>query len=84
MKETDPLISVYKGRMNFQKAHFALIDHEDTMVATVFKVTQPNGEEFILKICSRAGDYFREASFFESFSWEDSDSPHYSADFSKG
>ena len=67
MKETDPLISVYKGRMNFQKAHFALIDHEDTMVATVFKVTQPNGEEFILKICSRAGDYFREAYFLNHF-----------------
>jgi hypothetical protein len=40
MKETDPLISVYKERMNFQKANFALIDHEDAMVAMVFKVTR--------------------------------------------
>ena len=46
----------YRERTGLQKAHFALIDHEDAMVATVFKITQPNGEEFILKICSRNGD----------------------------
>ena len=67
MRETDPSISLYKERLNLQKAHFALIDHEDAMVATVFKITQPNGQEFILKICSRVGDYLREAYFLNHF-----------------
>lgn len=57
------LISLYKERLNLQQAKFDFIDHEDAMVATVFKITQPNGEEFILKICSRKGDYLREAYF---------------------
>jgi hypothetical protein len=63
----DSLISRYKHQLNFPAAHFTLIDHEDAMVATVFKVTQPNGEEFILKICSRTGDYLREAYFLNRF-----------------
>lgn len=63
----DSLISLYKHRLNLLAAHFTLIDHEDAMVAMVFKVAQPNGEEFILKICSRTGDYFREAYFLNHF-----------------
>ncbi len=63
----DFLISLYKHRLNLPEAQFTLIDHEDAMVATVFKITQPNGEEFILKICSRAGDYLREAYFLNYF-----------------
>ena len=62
-----PLISRYRELANLQEAHFVLIDHYDAMVATVFKVTQPNGEEFILKICSRTGDYFREVYFLNHF-----------------
>lgn len=64
----DPLISRYKELTSLQRADFVLIDHEDAMVATVFKVTQPNGEELILKVCSRAGDYFRESYFLHHFS----------------
>src|SRR5579863_8054740 len=63
----NPLISRYRELASLQEAHFVLIDHEDAMVATVFKITQPNGEEFILKICSRTGDYFREAYFLHHF-----------------
>lgn len=29
MRKTDLSISVYKERLNLQKAHFALIDHEE-------------------------------------------------------
>ena len=58
---------IYKERLKISKAQFTLIDHEDAMVATVYKVTQPGGEEFILKICSRSGDYFREAYFLNHF-----------------
>lgn len=63
----DHLISRYRELASLQEAHFVLIDHEDAMVATVFKVTQPNGEECILKICSRTGDYLREAYFLNHF-----------------
>lgn len=62
------LISIYKERLNLQKAKFTFIDHEDAMVATVFKVTLENGQHLILKICSRIGDYLREAYFLNLFS----------------
>jgi len=56
-------IAHYQQRFHLQDAHFTLIDHEDAMVATVFKITKPSGEELILKICSRPGDYLREVYF---------------------
>lgn len=59
----DDVISVYKERLQLKKAHFAYIDHDDAMVATVFKVTLENDDHLILKICSRTGDYLREAYF---------------------
>lgn len=60
-------ISVYQKQLNLQNAHFSLIDHDDAMVAIVYKITQPNGKHLILKICSRSGDYFREAYFLDHF-----------------
>lgn len=65
---TDDAISTYKERLNLQKAHFSYIDHEDAMVATVFKITIENSKDLILKICSRKGDYLREAYFLNHFS----------------
>ena len=61
------LIAVYRQQLHLQKAHFSHIDHEDAMVATVFKVTEPDGKQLILKICSRSGDYFREVYFLKHF-----------------
>lgn len=46
----DPLIQLYKNQLSLSKAHFIRIDHKDAMVATVFKIVQPNSEESILKI----------------------------------
>jgi Ser/Thr protein kinase RdoA (MazF antagonist) len=66
-EDTDALISLYKELMGLQEAHFALIDHEDAMVATVFKVMMPNGFPLVLKICSRASDYEREVYFLKHF-----------------
>lgn len=62
-----PLLPLYKERLNLQHAEFIFIDHEDAMVATVFKVILENGEHLILKICSRTGDYLREAYFLNHF-----------------
>ncbi len=62
-----PLIPLYKERLNLQHAEFTFVDHDDAMVATVFKVTLENDKHLILKVCSRIGDYLREAYFLSHF-----------------
>jgi hypothetical protein len=57
--KTDAL-NFYKQCLNLQEATFLRIDHEDAMVAIVFRLTKPNGEQFVLKVCDRPNDYFRE------------------------
>lgn len=57
----------YQQVLNFQDAIFSLINHEDAMVATVYKITKPNGKQFILKISERPNDYFREVLFLKQF-----------------
>lgn len=61
------LIALYKQRLNLQGATFLLIEHEDAMVAIVYKITMPSGNHFILKICSRTEDYLREIYFLNYF-----------------
>lgn len=57
------LLPRYKQILNLQTATFSLIEHEDAMVAIVYKITQPNGKELILKICERTPHYLREIYF---------------------
>lgn len=57
----------YRKRLNLQSSTFSRIDHEDASVATVYKITQPNGAELILKICPRANDFLREIYFLKQF-----------------
>jgi Ser/Thr protein kinase RdoA (MazF antagonist) len=64
----DDVILAYKERLHLQKAQFTFIDHEEAMVASVFKVTLETGKHLILKVCSRRGDYLREAYFLNHFS----------------
>jgi aminoglycoside phosphotransferase (APT) family kinase protein len=61
----DNLIELYQQRLNLQKATFSRIDHDDAMVATVYRVKAFNGEEFVLKICTRTPDCLREAYFLK-------------------
>lgn len=63
----DDMISTYKERLNLQKACFSYIDHEDAIVAIVYKITQSNGPQLILKICERSNDYLREIYFLRYF-----------------
>lgn len=63
----DDVISAYKERLNLQKAHFTYIDHEDAMVAAVFKITQSGSPDLILKVCSRKGNFLRESYFLSRF-----------------
>ncbi len=64
----DKLITIYQKRLPLQNATFVCIDHSDTIVAIVYKVTLPNGTHLILKICPRNQDFFRESYFLKRFS----------------
>jgi Ser/Thr protein kinase RdoA (MazF antagonist) len=46
---------------------FSRIDHDDAMVAIVYKVAEPNGTQLLLKICERPNDYLREVYFLQFF-----------------
>jgi Ser/Thr protein kinase RdoA (MazF antagonist) len=61
------LIVLYQQRFNLQGAIFSRIDHEEAIVAIVYKVTQPSGLQLVLKICERPNDYFREIHFLKQF-----------------
>jgi len=61
------LISLYKERLDLEKATFSGIEHDDAMVAIVFRVTYPDGAQAILKICPRPYDYLRERYFLTAF-----------------
>ncbi|MBA2368180.1 MAG: phosphotransferase [Candidatus Protochlamydia sp.] len=67
MHQVDNLILKYQERLDIKKAFWSRIDHEDAMVATVYKIVQSKGNPLILKICSRLGDYFREVFFLNHF-----------------
>lgn len=61
------LVNRYREKLNFPNAIFSRIDHDDAMVAVVYRVTRSNGEQFILKICDRINDYLRELHFLKLF-----------------
>lgn len=62
------IISFYQHRLNLQKATFLRIEHEDAIIAIVFKIICENGKIYILKICPRTEDYLREIFFLKHFS----------------
>lgn len=61
------LLENYQALLNLPEATFSKIDHEDAMVAVVYRVTKANGEQLILKICDRENDYLRELHFLNYF-----------------
>lgn len=63
----DDLADLYRRKLNLPNAIFTYIDHEDAMVAAVFKIAQWGSPELILKVCSRKGDFVREAYFLSRF-----------------
>ena len=61
-------ITKYKERLCLAKdAEFTRIDHEDAIVAIVYRITQLHTAPLILKICERSQDYFRELYFLKHF-----------------
>jgi hypothetical protein len=63
----ESFISLYKKRLNLPEAQFTFIDHEDAMVAAVFRISKPGNPDLILKVCSRKGDFLRESYFLNRF-----------------
>jgi Ser/Thr protein kinase RdoA (MazF antagonist) len=63
----DDLADLYRRKLNLTNAIFTHIDHEDAMVAAVFKILQPGSPDLILKVCARKGDFLRESHFLSRF-----------------
>jgi hypothetical protein len=63
----DDLADLYRKKLNLPHAVFTYIDHEDAMVAAVFKIVQSGNPDLILKVCSRKGDFLRESYFLRRF-----------------
>lgn len=61
------LIPLYKKHLNLPEAQFTFIDHEDATVAAVFRISESERLDQILKICSRKGDFLRESYFLSRF-----------------
>ena len=56
-------LSFYKKHFILNDARFFKIEHEDALVATVYKVSLLNDKQYILKICTCPGDYLCEMYF---------------------
>lgn len=63
----DNLLTLYQQRLNLQNATFSRVDHDDAMVAIVYKITKYSGTQLILKISTHPEDYFREVYFLKHF-----------------
>lgn len=61
------LIPLYKKHLHLPEAQFTFIDHEDATVAAVFRISESERLDQILKICSRKGDFLRESYFLSRF-----------------
>jgi aminoglycoside phosphotransferase (APT) family kinase protein len=63
----DALIDLYKKLLHLEDASFSRIKHSDAIIATVYKISKPNGKKYILKICPRDEHYFCEVYFLKYF-----------------
>lgn len=61
----EQFVTLYRERLNLQNATFLSIEHEDAMVAKVFKIILPSDREYILKVCERPNDFLREVHFLQ-------------------
>lgn len=61
------IVTTYQQLLALQTATFTRVDHEDAMVALVYKITQQNKDPLILKICERSNDFLREVHFLKHF-----------------
>lgn len=60
-------LNIYVKYFALHDATFSRVEHEDAIVAIVYKISQRNAKDYILKICTRPGDYFCEFYFLNYF-----------------
>lgn len=60
-------ISFYQQHFKLFEYSFERIDHNDALVAIVYKLQAPNHPTLILKICTRKKDFRRETYFLQFF-----------------
>lgn len=60
-------LDFYKKQFSLQNASFSLIEHEDAMVAQVYRIDKADGQKFILKICANKNHSLREIYFIKYF-----------------
>lgn len=63
----DNLINIYKEHFGLNDASFSRIEHEEAIIAVVYKISQPNGNNYILKISRQPNHYFCEVYFLKFF-----------------
>lgn len=63
----DDLVLLYLQKFNLLHAKFQRIDHDDAIVAIVYKIVLDDGSSFILKICPQSRHYFRELYGLKTF-----------------
>lgn len=61
------LTQFFRHKLGLPNARFTSIDHEDALVAAVFKIEQDSSADLILKVCTRGSDALREAYFLNRF-----------------
>lgn len=60
-------ISTYLQRLNLNNVIIEQIEHDDAIVAIVYKIIQSTGPDLILKICPQNNHYLRELYFLKHF-----------------
>lgn len=63
----DDLADLYRRKLNLPNAVFTYIDHEDAMVAAVFKILQLGSSDLILKVCFGEWPSDCKSSFLEGY-----------------
>jgi hypothetical protein len=53
------MIELYKSQLKLNGCMLSLIDHEDAIMAIVYRVTKSDVKQYILKISERPRDYYR-------------------------
>ncbi|MCI5052722.1 MAG: aminoglycoside phosphotransferase family protein [Simkaniaceae bacterium] len=56
----------YKEYFSLSDADFEKFDHNNAIIADVFKVVEPSNAPRVLKLCPREGDFFRERFFLSN------------------
>lgn len=67
MEKIDKLIDIYREKLHLFEAHLERIEHDDAMVAPVYKITKRTGEQCVLKIFENKKHYLRERFFLNYF-----------------